>query len=60
MRKMQKGEIMYGYISGITNSEEIEFCPKCGEAIKKFYGNGTAKCEKRDYHFGVVECEEEC
>lgn len=26
---------MYGVITGITDTDEISFCPKCGERIKK-------------------------
>lgn len=48
---------MYGYISGISENDEIEFCPKCGETIKQFYSDGTAKCDNCDYRFGVIECE---
>ena len=49
---------MYGYISGITDTDEITYCPKCGAEIMKFYGDGTAWCEECGYHFGVVEYEE--
>lgn len=50
---------MYGFISGITENNDISYCPKCGERIDVFYGDGTAKCEECDYHFGVVECEKD-
>lgn len=50
---------MYGFISGITDSENITYCPKCGEKIYEFHGNGTAICGECGFHFGVVECEEE-
>lgn len=50
---------MYGFISGLTDNNDISYCPKCGAEIKAFYGDGTAKCEKCDYRFGVVECEKE-
>lgn len=49
---------MYGFISGITDNDDIAYCPKCGEEIRTFYGDGTAKCNC-GYHFGVVESEEE-
>lgn len=48
---------MYGVITGITDTDEISFCPKCGERIKIFYADGTATCENCDYRFGVVEVE---
>lgn len=50
---------MYGFISGITEIENITYCPKCGEKIYEFHGDGTAKCDECGFHFGVVECEEE-
>lgn len=42
-----------------NRNENITYCPKCGEKIYEFYGDGTAKCEECGFHFGVVECEEE-
>lgn len=50
---------MYGFITGITDNDDISFCPKCGESVSEFFGDGTAKCDNCEYHFGVVECEEE-
>lgn len=50
---------MYGFISGITNTDEISYCPKCSEEIMIFYSDGTAKCDGCGYHFGVVECEDD-
>lgn len=50
---------MYGFISGITDADDISFCPKCGEPIHTTYGDGTAKCDGCGFRFGVVECEEE-
>lgn len=51
---------MYGYISGFTDTDDISFCPKCGEEITEYFGDGTAKCNNEEcgYHFGVVECED--
>ena len=49
---------MYGFINGITDNDDIHYCPKCGEPITIFHGDGTAKCDECGYHFGVVECEE--
>lgn len=50
---------MYGFISGITDNDDIKYCPKCGEEVIYFCGDGTAKCQECDYHFGVVECEDD-
>lgn len=49
---------MYGFISGISDTDNIKYCPKCGEEIITYCGDGTAICEC-GYHFGVVECEDE-
>ena len=52
---------MYGMISGISDTDDIIFCPRCGEDVRRngfYYGDGTAKCCGCNYHFGVVECEE--
>lgn len=49
---------MYGFISGITDNDDIKYCPRCGEEVIEFYCNGTAKCQECGYHFGVVECED--
>lgn len=54
-----KGEVeMYGFIEGITDADDISYCPRCGEPIMTFYDDGTASCEICGFHFGVVECED--
>lgn len=50
---------MYGFISGFIETENVNYCPQCGEKIITFYGDGTAECDECYYHFGVVECEED-
>lgn len=50
---------VYGYINGITDTSNIEYCPKCGAMIGKCRGDGTAECDECGFHFGVVECEED-
>lgn len=49
---------MYGFISGYTDTGEINFCPKCGEKVSQYRADGTAECSECEYHFGVVECED--
>lgn len=49
---------MYGIITGLTDSENITYYPKCGEIIGVFYSDGTAKCDDCGFHFGVVECDD--
>lgn len=50
---------MYGFISGITDTNDISYCPKCGADIITHYGDGTAKCDDCGNHFGVVECDDD-
>lgn len=50
---------MYGIISGISDTDDINYCPKCGEKIDTHHGDGTASCDVCRYRFGVVECDEE-
>lgn len=49
---------MYALISGISDTDYINFCPKCGEPIRTHCGDGTAKCESCGFRFGVVEDDE--
>ena len=50
---------MYGFISGFSETDDINYCPKCGSDDLDRYGDGTAKCCECGYKFGVVEDEEE-
>lgn len=50
---------MYGFISGYTVSDNINFCPRCGRLIGVHYGDGTARCDGCGFRFGVVEREED-
>ena len=46
---------MYGFINGITDTDNISYCPKCGAEIKEYRGDGTAVCEECNFHFGEVD-----
>ena len=50
---------MYGIISGISDTDNINYCPKCGEEIYHYKGDGTAVCNECGFCFAVVECDEE-
>ena len=50
---------MYPFISGLLDTTDTPYCPKCGEEVIYFYGDGTAKCQECGYHFGVIECEDD-
>lgn len=49
---------MYGFISGLTDTNDINYCPKCGKEIGDYYGDGTALCNDCGYRFGVVEVDD--
>lgn len=49
---------MYGYIAGYSDTEDIDYCPKCGAEIREYWGDGTAVCSECGFHFGVVEAED--
>ena len=50
---------MYGYISGYSEVDSINYCPACGEKVFKKYGDGTAQCDECGLRFGVVEVDED-
>lgn len=50
---------MYGFMMGVTDNDDISYCPKCGAEIKTFYADGTAECNECSYRFGVIEYGEE-
>ena len=45
---------MYGNITGINDTDDINYCPKCGAEIVTVHGDGTAECDECGYHFCVV------
>ena len=46
---------MYGFISGISDTDDINYCPKCGGEKLSLHGNGTAVCLDCGFAFAVVE-----
>ena len=47
---------MYGFINGITDTDNISYCPKCGAEIKEYRGSGYAVILLFNFHFGGVVC----
>ena len=45
---------MYGFISGVSETDDINYCPKCGcdDLVKNC--DGTAECCECGYKFGVI------
>ena len=50
---------MYGYICGITDTDEINYCPFCGKEISIGHADGTVTCDSFNRRFGAVETEPE-
>ena len=50
---------MYGHIAGLTDTDEINFCPYCGKEITSMHAGGTVTCDSCKRRFGVVELDEE-
>lgn len=50
---------MYGYIAGLTDTDEINYCPYCGEEITVMHAGGTVTCSSCKRRFGVVELDTE-
>ena len=48
---------MYGFISGITDTDDINYCPKCGSDDLDRICDGTARSCECGYSFGVIECD---
>lgn len=50
---------MYGFISGISDNDDITYCPRCGDETATYHADGTVTCDNCGFHFGVVECEDD-
>lgn len=50
---------MYGSVSGISDTNDIDYCPKCGAVIAAHRADGTARCLDCGFAFAVIECEED-
>lgn len=50
---------MYAYIGGISDTDEINNCPFCGEEVSNTHADGTVTCDSCGRRFGVVETDPE-
>nr|WP_297873493.1 hypothetical protein [uncultured Blautia sp.] len=50
---------MFGYIEGYSDTDEISYCPFCGERIGTFHADGTATCSECGQRFAVIKYEED-
>lgn len=49
---------MYGYVDGYTETDGIDYCPKCGSDCLISHSEGVFVCLDCGYRFSVVEVEE--
>lgn len=48
---------MYGFISGISDNDDITYCLCCGDEPTTYHDvDETVTCNNCGFHFGVVEC----
>ena len=50
---------MYSIITGITDTNDIRYCPRCSKEISHWFGDGTGRRDACNFRFGVVESEAE-
>lgn len=50
---------MYGYISGYSDTDHINYCPACGEEVVIGFADGTMRCNNCGLRFGVIEVDDE-
>ena len=48
---------MYSFVSGISDTDDINYCPKCGTPIRE-YGSGIGICYACGFRFAVIEDDE--
>lgn len=49
--------MMYGIITGLADTDDVNYCPKCGESIWSSNGDGSCECEC-GFKFYVIEHED--
>ena len=48
---------MFGYIEGYSDTDEILYCPFCGERVYEFHADGRATCSECGERFAVIKYE---
>ena len=56
----EKGrKTMYGLFTGISDNDDFDYCPFCGEKLYTYHADGTGKCMECKRRFAVIEIDEE-
>ena len=50
---------MYGYMSGYSDTDNINYCPACGERVTESFADGKCRCRECGLIFGVIESDED-
>lgn len=50
---------MYGFVSGLADTDGVEYCPFCGSEVDSKYADGSCKCDECGRRFYTLEVEED-
>lgn len=50
---------MYAWIGGISDTDEINYCPFCGAEVFTGHADGTMTCDSCGRRFGAIEMDPE-
>ena len=50
---------MYRFVNGISDTDDINYRPKCGQKIYSYKSNGEAVCDECGFQFTAIECDGE-
>lgn len=56
---LREGNDMFGYAGGYSDTDNIHYCPTCGEEVYIFRADGTATCDVCGERFAVITYTEE-
>jgi len=46
---------MCAMLCGVSDTDEIRYCPFCGAEVSVAHADGTVDCDKCGRRFGVIE-----
>lgn len=50
---------MCGMLCGVSDTDEIKYCPFCQQEVSAAYADGTVECGSCGRRFGVIEADPE-